>query len=116
MDLDCGQNNMTITLPKSLLLGLDREHLRLIDVNCKASENLTHFFLTTELTACKTILRHKGDYTIYRNMVSEIPLKQNQVITRGAQRYGTVLLLLLQMGRGLVNWNQTNEQEGCSVF
>ena len=82
MDLDCGQNNMTITLPKSLLLGLDREHLRLIDVHCKASENLTHFFLSTKLTGCKTELRHKGDYAIYSNMVSEIPIKQNQIITR----------------------------------
>lgn len=73
---------MTITLPKSLLLGLDREHLRLIDVNCQASENLTHFFLSTKLTGCKTELRHKGDYAIYSNMVSEIPIKQNQIITR----------------------------------
>ena len=73
---------MTITLPKSVLLGLDREHLRLIDVHCKASENLTHFFLSTKLTGCKTELRHKGDYAIYSNMVSEIPIKQNQIITR----------------------------------
>lgn len=73
---------MTITLPKSLLLGLDREHLRLIDVKCKASENVTHLFLRTALTGCKTILRHKGDYAVYENVVSEIPIKQNQIVTR----------------------------------
>ena len=82
MGLDCGQNDMTITLPKNLLLGLDREHLRLIDVNCRATENKTHFFLNTRLTGCKTVLRHKGEYVIYANMVSEIPLKQNQIVTR----------------------------------
>ena len=80
--IDCGQNDMTITLPKSLLLGLDREHLRLIDVHCKATENATHFFLNTKLTGCKTKLRFKGEYVIYTNMVSEIPIKQNQIVTR----------------------------------
>ena len=73
---------MTITLPKSLLLGLDVEHLRLIDEQCTATENETHFFLTTRTTECGTILKHKNDHAIYSNMVSEIPLEENQIITR----------------------------------
>ena len=82
VELDCGQNDMTITLPKSLLQGLDRQHLRLIDVNCRAFENATHFFLRTQLIGCKTVLKQRGDYFIYSNMVSEIPLKENQIVTR----------------------------------
>ena len=35
VELDCGKNDMTITLTKSLLLGLNRERLRLIDVKVR---------------------------------------------------------------------------------
>ena len=80
--MDCGQNDMKITLPKSLLKGLDRQHLRLIDVSCRAYENKTHYFLQTQLTGCKTKLRRKGDFFVYTNMVSEIPIKENQIVTR----------------------------------
>ena len=80
--IDCGQNDMTIYIPKNLLLGLDRQHLRLIDVNCRAYENKTHFALRTQLIGCKTEKKHKGEYVTYHNMVSEIPLKQNQIVTR----------------------------------
>ena len=73
---------MTITLPKSLLLGLDVEHLRLIDEQCMATENETHFFLTTRTTECGTLLKHNNDHAIYSNMVSEIPLEENQIVTR----------------------------------
>lgn len=82
VEVDCGQDEMTITLPKSLLLGLDREHLRLIDANCTATENKTHFFLHTETGKCGTILKHNKDYVIYSNMVSEIPIEENKIVTR----------------------------------
>ncbi|XP_068762183.1 ZP domain-containing protein-like [Montipora capricornis] len=82
VDLYCGQDEMTITLPKSLLRGLDVEHLRLIDDQCTATENETHFFLTTRTTECGTLLKHNNDHAIYSNMVSEIPLQENQIVTR----------------------------------
>ena len=82
MKLDCEQNDMVITLPKSLVPGIDRQHLTLDDVNCRAYENATHFTLTTQLIGCKTVLKHRGDYAIYSNMVNEIPLKENQIVTR----------------------------------
>lgn len=82
VEVDCGQDEMTITLPKSLLLGLDREHLRLIDPECTATENETHFFLQTKTDECGTILKHTKDHAIYSNMVSEIPIKENQIVTR----------------------------------
>ncbi|CAH3127357.1 unnamed protein product [Pocillopora meandrina] len=82
VEVDCGQDEITITLPKSLLLGLDREHLRLIDANCTATENETHFFLHTETGKCGTISKHNKDYVIYSNMVSEIPIEENKIVTR----------------------------------
>ena len=82
VDLYCGQDEMTITLPKSLLRYLDAEHLRLIDEDCTATENQTHFFLTTRTTECGTVLKHNNDHAIYSNMVSEIPLRENQIVTR----------------------------------
>ena len=82
VDLDCGQDEMTITLPKSLLRGFDVDHLRLIDEDCTATENETHFFLTTSTLECGTVLKHNNDHAIYSNMVSEIPLRENQIVTR----------------------------------
>ena len=73
---------MTITLPKSLLKGFDVDHLRLIDEHCTATENATHFFLTTRTTECGTLLKHNNDHAIYSNMVSEIPLEEHQIVTR----------------------------------
>jgi len=72
---------MKITLPKSLLVGLDRQYLRLIDVSCRANENKTYYFLQSQLMGYKTKLRRKGDFYVYTNMVSEIPIKENQIVT-----------------------------------
>lgn len=82
VDLYCGQNDMTIILPRSLLRGLDREHLRLLDPRCTAEGNATHYYLSTSLTGCKTKLKKKGEYFVYSNIVLEIPLRRNQIVTR----------------------------------
>ncbi|XP_068756181.1 ZP domain-containing protein-like [Montipora capricornis] len=82
VELDCRKNDMTLTVPKSLLKGVDRHHLILKEKDCSASENRTHFFMTTLLTGCKTMLRHRGNFAIYSNMVREIPIKRHQTITR----------------------------------
>ena len=73
---------MSISLPKYLLHGLDREHLRLNDVNCGAQETRTHFILRTKLTECHTVSRHTNNFVCYMNKVLEIPIKENQIITR----------------------------------
>ena len=83
--MECRQHDMVIYLPKELLYGLDREHLRLIDINCRATENATHFILETDLTKCGTILKHRKGFVVYSNMVSEIPLKKHQLVTRVRQ-------------------------------
>ncbi|CAH3144668.1 unnamed protein product [Porites lobata] len=78
----CGENVMAITLPKSLLLGLNREHLTLRDENCVATETSTHFTLKTTLTGCGTIARYRGKATVYSNTVMAIPVAGDAIITR----------------------------------
>ena len=78
----CGENVMAITLPKSLLLGLNREHLTLRDENCVATDTSTHFTLKTTLTGCGTIARYRGKATVYSNTVKEIPVAGDAIITR----------------------------------
>ncbi|CAH3173409.1 unnamed protein product [Porites lobata] len=78
----CLQNKMSITIPKPLLKGMDREHIRLLDPKCGATENATHFTLTTALTKCNTTRRHTKSSIVYSNTVLEIPLKNNDIITR----------------------------------
>ena len=78
----CLQNKMSITIPKLILKGMDREHIRLLDPKCGATENATHFTLTTALTKCNTTRRHTKSSIVYSNAVLEIPLKKNDIITR----------------------------------
>lgn len=69
-------------LPKTLLLGLNREHVTLRDVNCVATETNTHYILKTALTECGTTARHRKGAVIYSNTVLGVPVKDNAVITR----------------------------------
>ena len=73
---------MTIVIPRSLLRGIDREHLRLLDTTCKATQTSTHFSLTTPLTGCKTTSRHTPTAIVYSNTVLEIPVTALDVVTR----------------------------------
>ena len=80
--MQCNSENMTITIPKSLLRGMDREHLRLLDTTCKATETSSHFSLTTPLTGCNTTSRHTPTAIVYSNAVLEIPVAAEDVVTR----------------------------------
>ena len=73
---------MSIIIPKSLLRGMDREHLRLLDTTCKATETSTHFWLTTPLTGCNTTSRVSPRAVVYSNAVLEIPVAAKDVVTR----------------------------------
>ena len=73
---------MYISIPRSLLHGLDAEHLRLSDVSCGATETPTHFTLHTSLTGCHTRSSHTKNFVYYSNKVEEIPLEEGQIITR----------------------------------
>ena len=80
--MNCLQNEMSITVPKLILKGMDREHLRLLDPSCKATETPTHFSLKTPLTGCDSTRRHTRSAIVYSNKVLEIPLKNRDIITR----------------------------------
>ncbi|CAH3173407.1 unnamed protein product [Porites lobata] len=82
VSVKCRQNNMSITLPKALVLGLNREHVTLRDVKCVAKETRTDFTLTTALTGCGTTARHRGGFVVYSNTVLEIPVADDAIITR----------------------------------
>ena len=73
---------MWISIPKYILHGLDREHLRLNDLKCGAKETKTHFILHTKLTECQTLSRSTKHFVSYTNNVLEIPVAPHQIITR----------------------------------
>ena len=73
---------MTIIIPKSLLRGIDREHLRLLDTTCKAQETSADFSLTTPLTGCNTTRRQTPTTIVYSNAVLELPVPAEDVVTR----------------------------------
>ena len=73
---------MTIIIPKSLLRGIDREHVRLLDTTCKAEETSADFSLTTPLTGCNTTRRQTASAIVYSNTVLEIPVAAEDVVTR----------------------------------
>jgi len=73
---------MTIVIPKSLLRGIDREHLQLLNNTCKATETSAHFTLTTLLTGCNTTSKHTPTAIVYSNTVLEAPVAAKDVVTR----------------------------------
>ena len=80
--VNCLQNEMSITIPKPILKGMDREYIRLLDPSCRATETPTHFNLKTPLTGCNSTRRHTKSAIVYSNKVLEIPLKNTDIITR----------------------------------
>lgn len=82
--MKCHPNEMSIFLPKSFLLGVNRQNLRLLDSNCTAKDNGTHFFLTTTLVGCSTSSRHTNDSVVYSNMVRQV-FSPTTVITRAPE-------------------------------
>lgn len=77
----CLKNNMVITIPKPVLRGADREHIRALDMNCKASENLTHFILNVPLTRCGTKTRHAVSSVVYSNEALPVPAIAKDVVS-----------------------------------
>ena len=77
----CSKNNMVITIPKSVLRGADREHIRALDLNCRASENLTHFILDVPLTGCGTKSRHAVSSVVYSNEALPVPPMSKDVVS-----------------------------------
>jgi len=80
-DVKCYTNEMSISLPKSLLVSINRENLQLQDPDCTAKENSTHFVLTTALIGCGTSSSQTENSLVYSNRVRHVP-PVTAVITR----------------------------------
>jgi len=83
-DVKCHTNEMSISLPKSLLVSIDRENLQLLDPTCTATENSTHFVLTTTLIGCGTSSSQTENSLVYSNRVRHVP-PGTAVITRAPE-------------------------------
>lgn len=83
-DVKCHTNEMSVSLPKSLLVGIDRENLQLLDPNCTATENSTHFILTTTLVGCGTTSSQTENSLVFSNRVRHVP-PMTAVITRAPE-------------------------------
>ena len=79
--VSCLKNNMVIAIPKYVLRGADREHIRALNVSCTASENLTHFFLDVPLTSCGTKKRHTISSVVYTNEALPVPPMLKDVVS-----------------------------------
>ena len=77
----CRPKEMSISLPKALLATVAREDFRLLDSNFTATENATHFVLTTSLIGCGTFNRHTDSSVIYSNKVRQV-YSETVIITR----------------------------------
>ena len=80
----CRPKEMSISLPKALLATVAREDFRLLDSNCAATENATHFVLTTSLIGCGTFNRHTESDVIYSNRVRQV-YSETVIITRSPE-------------------------------
>ena len=66
---------------QALLARVARGDLRLLDSNCTATENATHFVLTTSLIDCGTFNRHTESDVIYSNKIRQV-YSETVIITR----------------------------------
>ncbi|XP_022795116.1 uncharacterized protein LOC111333760 [Stylophora pistillata] len=73
---------MTIHVPNTLLPGINRVHLRLLDTKCKAEEDDNYYSLTTSLTGCKTTRKHTTTAVLYSNMVLKVPTVSKKAMIR----------------------------------
>ena len=80
--INCLQNEMSITIPKTLLKGMNRENIGLLDPKCGATETSTQYSLKTPLTGCRTSQRHTKSAVVYSNSVLQIPVKPTSMISR----------------------------------
>lgn len=81
VQLTCDTNHMEIVLPKNLIHNLHHEHLSLIDPNCRANGNATHYSLSTDITKCGTTSHVYKNFIVYTNRVIESPNEDSDVIT-----------------------------------
>ncbi|KAK7912648.1 hypothetical protein WMY93_012859 [Mugilogobius chulae] len=80
-DVTCKSNQMTVSLEKASMPGIDVNYLMLLDKSCSLTSNGTHIMGTMTFTACGTIIEDKGDFIVFSNEIDSFELP-TEVITR----------------------------------
>ena len=73
---------MTMTLQKETYYFFDVSQLRLRYASCLATENSTHFIISTPLDDCGTLVNETEDVLIFSNEVYADALIIDNVVTR----------------------------------
>ena len=80
--LTCTRDNMTMTLQKETYYFFDVSQLHLRYGSCRATENSTHFIISTPLDGCGTLVNETEHALIFWNEVQADAFIIDNVITR----------------------------------
>ena len=80
--MTCTSNNMTVTLEKETYHFFDVSQLHLRYASCRATENSTHFIISTPLNDCGTFVNETEHVLIFWNEVLADALIIDNVVTR----------------------------------
>ena len=80
--MTCTRNKMTVTLEKETYHFFDVTQLHLRYASCRATENSTHFIISTPLNDCGTLVNETEHGLIFLNEVQAVALIIDNVITR----------------------------------
>lgn len=78
----CQRNSMTVTLEKETYYFFNVSELRLRYASCRATENATHFIISTPLNDCGTFVNETENALIFWNEVLADAVIIDNVITR----------------------------------
>ena len=78
----CTRNGMTVTFEKESYYFFNASELHLRYGSCRATENSTHFILSTPLNDCGTLVNETEEVLIFWNEVQADALIIDNVITR----------------------------------
>lgn len=79
--VSCKANQMTVSLEKASMPGIDENFLMLQDKSCSLTSNSTHIMGTMSFSACGTRVEDKGDYIVFSNEIDSFELP-TEIITR----------------------------------
>ncbi|CAH3044643.1 unnamed protein product, partial [Porites evermanni] len=78
----CDENNMTVSLEKQTFPFFNVSSLHLRYSSCRATENSTHFLISTPLNSCGTLVNETEDALIFWNEIRADAVIIDNVITR----------------------------------
>ncbi|XP_030232055.1 uncharacterized protein LOC115558259 [Gadus morhua] len=80
----CSATQMTVSLEKISMDGIDKNWLNMNDPSCSMSSNATHIMATMSFNTCGTKLEDNGNFLIFKNEINSFELPDT-VITRRRQ-------------------------------